>query len=326
MEIVEEEATHVVNIPRFNEGLLAKMEDRFSKSIYPSTLPPETRTTDKRCIFRIPRRLNNINGKLLKPQVVALGPYHYGKPQLQNMEEFKWRCLAKFMKSRKGKLEECLIELGLLEKEVRECYSESESETINLSSDELLQMMVIDGFFILMLLVIAEVNQDEQDRDLYRFVIYYNPISSLDVVILPKIYGDLLLLENQIPSCVLKTLYRICTSSHKSLLVIATNFLWSVSVIPESRNIYDSLEWLHLLDLVRMIFISRAHNKEMRRTYNYKPFSPIPCVTKLRHAGIKVNRHMADNFFDVKFKNGILMYNDNGDKTGASLFIESLSV
>jgi hypothetical protein len=69
------------------------MEDRFSNSC-PSTLPPETGTNEKRCIFRLPRRLKNINGKLLEPQVVALGPYHHGKPQLQIMEELKWRCLA----------------------------------------------------------------------------------------------------------------------------------------------------------------------------------------------------------------------------------------
>jgi hypothetical protein len=39
---------------------------------------------------------------------------------------------------------------------------------------------------------------------------------------------------------------------------------------------------------------------------DYRPFSPIPCVTKLRRAGIKVNRHMADSFLDVKFKNGVI--------------------
>ncbi|XP_059455187.1 UPF0481 protein At3g47200-like [Corylus avellana] len=269
------------------------MEDRFSKSSHPSTV-----TYEKHCIFRLSRRLNNINGKSLDPQVVALGlgPYHHGKPQLQNMEELKWRWLASFMESKKGKLEECLIQLRPLEKEVRECYS----ETIKLSADELLQMMVVDGCFILMLFISARVNLDLGKAYMDLKLIY-----ELDMVILPKIYRDLLLLENQIPSCVLKTLYKICIRS-KSLFVIATKFFRSISVIPEFTNILDSLEWLHLLDLVRMIFISRRHNKEIRRTDDYGPFNLIPCVTKLRRAGIKVNRHMADSFLDVKFNNGVI--------------------
>ena len=43
---------------------------------------------------------------------------------------------------------------------------------------------------------------------------------------------------------------------------------------------------------------------------NNGAFSPIPCVTKLCRAGIKVNRHMADSFLDVKFKNGVIKMPD----------------
>jgi hypothetical protein len=276
MEIGEGGATHVVDFstfinegllpsrrPRVNEGLLAKMEDRISKSTHPSTGTNETGNNEKRCIFRLHRRLKNINSKLFEPQVISLGPYHYGKRQLQNMEELKWRCLASFMERRKGKLEECLIELGLLELEVRECYSLSETDNLS-STDELLQMMVVDGCFILMLFIRARGHLAVLDQD--EMFIRHNPISWLDMAILPNIYGEL---ENQIPSCVLKTLHKICIRSPKSLFVIATNFLWSISVIPKSRNMPDSLEWLHLLDLVRSIFISHRHNKEMaRRTDN----------------------------------------------------------
>jgi hypothetical protein len=338
MEIGEGGATHVVDFPTFinegllpprrprvNEGLLAKMEDRISKSTHPSTGANETGTNEKRCIFRLHRRLKNINSKLFEPQVIALGPYHHGKRQLQNMEELKWQCLASFMESRKGKLEECLIQLGQLEKEVRECYSDS--ETINLiSSDELLQMMVVDGCFILMLFICAGRHLAVLDQD-EMFIRHY-PISWLDMAILPKIYRDLLLLENQIPipSCVLKTLHKICIRSPKSLFVITMNFLLSISVIPKSRNMPDPLEWLHLLDLVRSIFISRRHNKEMAWRTDNGAFGPISCVTKLRRAGIKVNRHMADSFLDVKFKNGVIeMPNINLDNAMCSLLVNCVA-
>ena len=102
MEIGEGGATHVVDFPTFinegllhprrprvNEGLLAKMEDRISKSTHPSTGTNETGNNEKRCIFRLHRRLKNINSKLFEPQVISLGPYHHGKHQLQNMEELQ---------------------------------------------------------------------------------------------------------------------------------------------------------------------------------------------------------------------------------------------
>ncbi|XP_059455189.1 UPF0481 protein At3g47200-like [Corylus avellana] len=339
-----EEATYVVDILRVNEDLLAKIRDRLSNS-RPPTLPPETRTNEKRCIFRLPKRLKKINGKSIEPQVVALGPYHHGKPRLQMMEELKWRWLSYLMESRNGKLEECLIELGPLEKEVRECYSES--ETNKFSSHELLQMMLVDGYFILMFFIrtlsIAEMDYRDLlpelekvlELDEAKMVLNDVGIFRLDRAILPKIYGDLLLLENQIPSCVLNTVYKIFSDISPfvhSLSDMAMTFLCSIWDIPKSRNIPNwlgllhlhnrtpkfrnmpdhSLEWLHLLDLVRLILISRCSTKEsseISRT-RIRPFNPIPCVTKLRRAGIKVNRHTADTFLDVKFKNGVIKMPD----------------
>jgi hypothetical protein len=320
MEIVEGEANdHAVDIPRVNQDFLDQLVDRFSKK-YPSTLPPQTGNNGNPCIFELPTRFESIFYKSIKPQAVALGPCHSSRnsTELQMMEERKWRCLAPFIESKKkGKLEEYLIQLRLLEKEVRECYFESETEL--LSTDELLQMMLVDGFFILALFFSAKVNLTELDRD--ERSIYKNPLYKLDMAILPKIYEDLLLLGNQIPSCVLKMLYRFCFNigSRKSLIIIATNFFCSISIIPESRNMpTDRLHWLHLLDLVRLVFISRvdgkaiisrAHRKKMQIN-DYRPFSLIPCVTMLRRAGIKVKRHIADTFLDVKFKNGVIRMPD----------------
>jgi hypothetical protein len=72
----------------------------------------------------------------------------------------------------------------------------------------------------------------------------------------------------------------------------------------------DELHWLHLLDLVRSILISCYHNKKIRRPHEYRQFSPIPCVTKLCRAGIKVKRHKVNTFLDVKFKNGVIWMPD----------------
>jgi len=96
---MEGEATHVVNIP----GVLAKMEDRFSKST-PSSLP--TGTNEKRCIFCLPTRLHdyipnkwirknknkNKKNKWFKHQVVAIGPYHdNARDSPEIIEQTNWR-------------------------------------------------------------------------------------------------------------------------------------------------------------------------------------------------------------------------------------------
>jgi hypothetical protein len=322
MEIVEEEDTdHVVHIhPGANESLLSKIEDRISKSS--STLPAERRTIGNYLNFNIP-------SKWYMPQVVAIGPYHHDKynDELYMMEDIKWRWFASFMESRTVKLEDCLKKLLPLENKVRERYSNPRfsrnygtHSVDEFDADELLEMMVVDGFFILTLFFRAKLNLTYLDGA--EPSVFGNPLYRLDMVILPKIYEDLLLLHNQIPSFVLETLYTTCfnISSDKSLFVIATNFLCSISAIPEPRNMPTDLpKWLHLLDLVRSVFIScvdskaissRAYSKKMQKTYDYRPFGLIPSVMKLCRAGIKVKRHTADSFLDVKFKNGVIRMPD----------------
>jgi hypothetical protein len=273
-----------------DEGLLQMMRNRISMTA--PLLRREPAAGENPCIFRLPQRFKNINGKSYEPQMVSIGPYHRGKPHLHMMEEHKWRCLAYILK-RPQDLKVYLDSILPLEKKARECYS----ETINLSTSEFLQMMVLDGCFILELLHFLYSVEIEETREVKR-----HPFARMRRVILLNIYGDLLFLENQIPSFVLQELFLLSRmtwrGTDQSLSFIGIKVFSAILGIRyngDKSRLHD-LRFLHLLDMVRSIFIPPDHEAMLQDRdegfpleYWYKPFDTIPSVSKLRRAGIKVN-------------------------------------
>ncbi|RWR92936.1 UPF0481-like protein [Cinnamomum micranthum f. kanehirae] len=101
-------------------------------------------------IHRLPSWLRRKNSDAYDPKVISIGPLHYEKRkgELRAMEEHKWKYLHAIV-SRKhedeGWLEDCLAAVKGLEERARNCYS----EVIPLDSDSFVEMMVLDGCFIL---------------------------------------------------------------------------------------------------------------------------------------------------------------------------------
>jgi hypothetical protein len=83
--------------------------------------------------------------------------------------------------------------------------------------------------------------------------------------------------------------------------------------IPFSQDNYSRFnERLHLLDMVRSIFIPPGDElltcdcDIVRTGYQYKPFDTIPCVSKLRLAGITVSPRKKKNVLKVEFQHGVI--------------------
>ncbi|XP_062166174.1 UPF0481 protein At3g47200-like [Alnus glutinosa] len=219
------EASCVLEIQNGDVGLLAKMQERISK-INP-LLRGEPPADEDSCIFRLPPKFKEIQGLSYVPQLVSIGPYYRGKPDLETMEELKWQYLAYLVNSTKKDLEHYLESIRPLEKKARDCYA----GVIDLNSDDFLEMMVLDAIL-----------GTRYDGDMSRF--------------------------------------------------------------------YE-LKYLHLLDLARSIFIP-PDDKELLMDicegfpleYRYRPVNTIPCISKLRRAGIKVKRRKKDSFLVVEFLRG----------------------
>ncbi|KAJ3683495.1 hypothetical protein LUZ60_013722 [Juncus effusus] len=143
-------------------------------------------------IFRVPALFHEASKTYYQPQLVSIGPYHQGKESLRAMEEYKWSTLRDFL-SRNEKVHFNIYfeEIRDLEMTARLCYSEN----VNMTSDEFVMMLILDGCFIL------EYFLKKQCRQLDTLL----DASWVDI----GLDSDLLLLENQIPFFIIHKLFDI---------------------------------------------------------------------------------------------------------------------
>jgi hypothetical protein len=290
---------HVIDIFKIDTEKLASMQNKILEN--PKLLRKSAGKTSC-CIFKIPQSLIESNGKAYQPRIVSIGPYHRGQPRLNMIEEHKYRYLGSLLKRTQLPLEEFLKAIAPLENEARECYS----ETIQLDSHEFVEMLVLDGCFIIELFrKVARLVHFEVDDPLVNMA-----------WILPFFYRDFLKLENQIPFFVLQRLFEISKPPHENSTVtlsfLAMEFFNNLQRPEEIVNKVitekNEAKPKHLLDLVRSSFIPID---ELEKEYKSvtTPTHVIHCVSKLRHAGIKINpgkNNEKESFLKVKFKHGVI--------------------
>ncbi|KAK1294592.1 hypothetical protein QJS10_CPA16g01665 [Acorus calamus] len=102
-------------------------------------------------IFQVPANLRAVHPEAYEPTVVSIGPHHHGKAHLEPMEKHKWRMVRRLLLKRPEEdvLGECLDKVKALEERARSCYS----EVIDMGSNEFVEMMVLDGCFIISVLL-----------------------------------------------------------------------------------------------------------------------------------------------------------------------------
>ncbi|GAB2224256.1 hypothetical protein Droror1_Dr00005008 [Drosera rotundifolia] len=139
--------------------------------------------------YRVPRSLRDpANQKAYIPQVVSLGPYHHGRISLQEMKEHKWRALHRVLQRHKQDIKIYLVAMEAMEEDTRACYELPVSWT----SEQFVEMMVLDGCFILELFRGAGGG--------FKALRYAmnDPVFSMRGTI-SYIQRDMIMLENQIP-------------------------------------------------------------------------------------------------------------------------------
>ncbi|KAK9156680.1 hypothetical protein Scep_003254 [Stephania cephalantha] len=231
------------------------------------------------CIYKVPQSLVCINHYAYHPQIVSIGPYHKGKPNLDIIQEHKWKFLGSLLSRTRNdhglELEDYFRVVKSLETKIRESYSEH----IELGTDELVEIMVLDGCFVV---------------ELFRIMGGLIAIDSSDPIfvvpwVFPCLARDLVRLENQIPFFVLEALNDEVIEQH------------------------HSLKAKHLLDLLSHSFIVPRQIPQMvsKSSSNVKDLPvlahSIPCLSKLRRSGIKfIAKKTAESFLDIRFIRGVL--------------------
>ncbi|KAL2513424.1 Plant protein of unknown function (DUF247) [Abeliophyllum distichum] len=203
-------------------------------------------TPSKPSIFRAADDLRSMNEKLYDPKVVAIGPFHHGEDQLCKMEQHKFRYLKLLLKRKNEfSVDTYVMAIRSLEEKARKCYA----EPIKFDQDELVEMLLVDGFFIIELLRKHGIDEF-RDKD--------DPIFQYKHI-LNQLRHDLFLVENQIPSFILVQLFSMTRTGNPDDDINYLIHLFIDDISPWPKVSEETLKLSiknvdHLLDLLYKIF------------------------------------------------------------------------
>lgn len=199
-------------------------------------------------ICKVQQHIREVDKFSYEPFILSIGPYHHGAAKLRNMDKMKWGYLDEVCKLNSEKtLLDYLLEIGDLAREARNCYSED----VYMTDEEFLQMLILDGCFILVALggtqtLLAHLQQAESERFALEKIVVENANASTNNDIqntasnsacegnqsgrkganedsesddqsglwfMRFLYHDLFLLENQIPFFIVKKLYELASGN-----------------------------------------------------------------------------------------------------------------
>uniref|UniRef100_A0A7N1A006 Uncharacterized protein n=1 Tax=Kalanchoe fedtschenkoi TaxID=63787 RepID=A0A7N1A006_KALFE len=192
--------------------------------------------------------------------------------------------------------------------------TETYSEVITLSSEKFVEMMVLDGCFVVELLRHFHKSLKEKIDDAIFTTRW----------MLRTLQRDLLMLENQLPFFVLEKLHELTKSDDQEppLTKLVLDFL--NPLLPRNKYITEFKDTPeHILDVLLLSFISPMKNKDNKasqwsymstpnRDYSYvvdrghQERQLIHCVTELKEVGVKFKRNEKSELLDIKFSNGTL--------------------
>jgi hypothetical protein len=242
------------------------------------------------CIYRIPKKLRKVNKEVYIPKLVSIGPFHHRQEELKNMEIQKLRYLREFCYRTRKKQERLASIIEDNEVKIRHCYS----ETFELSSKEFVNMVLLDGVFIIELFLRTR----EREND----YISSQPWLRTGIIL------DLILLENQLPFFVLEELYMFAFDYSSS----SNHLEEDAPLVKLSRNFFDYYdrqkesiigeEVKHFTDLLRYLLCP----PDLHPTQH---LDNIYFATKLDKAGLKFKPVEKRRLLDIKFpKNKCLKY------------------
>ncbi|XP_050383242.1 UPF0481 protein At3g47200-like [Argentina anserina] len=257
-------------------------------------------------IYRVPDRLRQVNKDAYSPRVVSIGPFHRHKPNLVAMREHKLRYALFFFKKAQEVAQKRALSFSFGSRESSDCMREwttaiydSDAEVrgsyaedmSNIDQEELAEIMLVDGCFILELFI--------------RFYLYVHrkleghesdPILE-SAWMIADLRHDLALLENQIPLCIIHDLYD-AISGHQTHVdndlpsphCLALHFFQpaslKASIVTEWRH-----EYKHLLDILHKFYFLPTKTTDLSIRLNVEL---IPEDQRLK--GVQKNRVWGFNY------------------------------
>ncbi|KAL6607763.1 hypothetical protein ACP70R_040826 [Stipagrostis hirtigluma subsp. patula] len=279
-------------------------------------------------IHKFPHNLRGIGGgaedRYVVPSVVAIGPYHRGLPHLEEMEEIKLVAAYNFCRDSGCSVKDVYDKISSVAGDARSCYTST-----HLSDAKFMDMMVLDGCFLLQLMT----KQEEP------------PIAGRLLSSGHSICKDIFLLENQIPWLVLEALMELrpmVTIEGESKPTVEAVRCWIFAVTgryfferkekkamwfqrflqdflmkcrrtPEERTLHDGSSIRngdgdskppHLLGLLRSLMVGDMPSQKRKGEYTKgrSHLSLSSSAVYLAQIGMKLTASRAAWFADVKVK------------------------
>ncbi|XP_021800009.1 UPF0481 protein At3g47200-like [Prunus avium] len=296
------------------------------------------------CIYKVPDKLRQVKVDAYRPRVVSVGPLHRDSvDNLATMKQYKWFYMMSFFQQKVAQdpedpkyrkcaeqqsqkcFEDCTEAIYGLDRVVRQCYT----ETIKYTEDELAEIMLLDGCFILELFLRFDRSLNYINSDQYKS----DPCTE-SAWMIAALRHDLALLENQIPFFILELLYEaikpyvIKCKLPKSVTSLALKFFQPLS-LKQIKEETGSLEFKHLLDLLHKFYflstdeVSIDIDKESSSEGECSGLDPdhdqpvepasdtkwgLNCASQLLKSGVKlkVGASTEDNLLKITFEDGVI--------------------
>ncbi|XP_044476913.1 UPF0481 protein At3g47200-like [Mangifera indica] len=246
---------------------------------------------------RLPHTIWSIGSENVKPEIVSIGPLHSKKSNhLLQFEEYKRFFLDKFLRrceKNHRDLNDLLADMQSLEARTRDFYS-YHKQVSDMPSQDLIQMMLLDGCFLIELL--CYLSRDEIPEVLDDPILVHP-------LLIPVLTRDVLKLENQLPLFVLTSLFDQPDKKFMKLALEFFNLSWTGPrmTLPSELPICSHLLELFYWSSVKPLSVNHGDEQTYASTHS------MQCVTELKQSGIKfMQGKIVESFLDIKFNNRVL--------------------
>ncbi|KAL2329753.1 hypothetical protein Fmac_017334 [Flemingia macrophylla] len=215
-------------------------------------------------IFNVPKPLMATDPDSYIPQQVAIGPYHYWRQELYEMERYKITSARRYQKELHSlKLDHIVDQLMKLELRIRSCYH----KYLNFNGETLAWMMAIDASFLLEFLQVYTIHDGRMvpgvSSRMCHLMDYTGRKTAHNAIL-----KDIVMLENQIPLFVLRKMLEFKFSSLESandmLVSMLIGLFKEVSpfkVMEEDYPEINVLECAHLLDFLHAMIVPKLEEQ-----------------------------------------------------------------
>ncbi|XP_057526459.1 UPF0481 protein At3g47200-like [Amaranthus tricolor] len=269
------------------------------------------------CIYKVPPHICQVNKACFLPSIVSIGPIYFKYPSLKSCEDFKLTHLKHFLElhaltssHRHHQAYNLANYIDIMKHHEENARSYYEHQ-ISLSSNEFIEMMMVDAAFIICYFICnSDCGIEFSNRN--------NPMHQ-KITWMVKITHDLFLEENQIPFFVLEDLYNLSFGAaypHISFKDLTLRFIQNSEILEgyPRDNLHGSFAYnarkasniKHLVDFLRVSYLP-SNLRTHQYIINKEEVRFCPSAKELKAAGIKfICSSEKNSLLDIRYCKGKL--------------------